>query len=123
VLFMAYEHMKEDLPGTIRRVAAFMGIPLDDELLAITEEHASLAFMQRHQDHFDDRLMRERSVAMAGLPADSQSSKVRSGQVGEARLQLGPKVMAELDAVWRQRITPALGFASYADMIAALRPA
>ena len=120
---MAYEHMKEDLPGTIRRVAAFMGIPLDDELLAITGEHASLDFMQRHKDRFDDRIFRDRSVALAGLPADSESSKVRSGQVGESRLQLGPEVMAELDAVWRQRITPALGFASYADMIAALRPA
>jgi hypothetical protein len=123
VLFMAYEHMKEDLPGTIRRVAAFMGIPLDDELLAITGEHASLDFMQRHKDRFDDRIFRDRSVALAGLPADSESSKVRSGQVGESRLQLGPEVVAELDAVWRQRITPALGFASYADMIAALRPA
>ncbi len=123
VLFMAYEHMKDDLAGTIRRVAAFMGIPLDDELLAITEEHASLAFMQRHQDRFDDRMFRDRSVAMAGLPTDSQSSKVRSGQVGEARLQLGPEVMAELDAVWRQRVAPELGFANYADMIATLQPA
>jgi hypothetical protein len=123
VLFMAYEQMKEDLPGTIRRVAAFMGIPLDDELLAITGEHASLDFMQRHKDRFDDRIFRDRSVALAGLPANSESSKVRTGQVGEARLQLGPEVVAELDAVWRQRITPVLGFASYADMIAALRPA
>jgi len=123
VLFMAYEHMKEDLPGTIGRVAAFMGIRLDDELLAITEEHASLEFMQRHQDRFDDRIFRDRSVALAGLPVDSEASKVRTGQVGEARLQLGPEVVAELDAVWRQRITPVLGFASYADMIATLRPA
>jgi len=60
---------------------------------------------------------------MAGLPTDSQSSKVRTGQVGEARLQLGPEVVAELDAVWRQRITPELGFANYADMIATLQPA
>jgi len=123
VLFMAYEHMKADLAGTIRKVAQFMGIPLDEELLAITTEHASLAFMQRHQDRFDDRLMRDRSVAMAGLPTDSQTSKVRTGQAGEARLQLGPEVAAELDAVWRQRITPVLGFASYADMIATLPPA
>ena len=65
----------------------------------------------------------DRSVALAGLPADSESSKVRMGQVGESRLQLGSEVVAELDAVWRQRVTPALGFASYADMIATLRPA
>ncbi len=123
VLFLAYEHMKEDLAGTIRRVATFMGIRLDDELLAITKEHASLAFMQQHKDRFDDKLIRERAVAVEGLPAGSNSSKVRTGQVGEARRLLGPEVAAELDAVWQKRITPELGFASYADMIAALQTA
>ena len=120
VLFMAYEHMTGDLTGTICKVASFMGIELDDELLAITEEHASLAFMQRHKDRFDDRIIRELSVEAAGLPADSDSSKVRSGQVGHAREQLDPQVIAELDDVWRIRITGQLGFADYPAMIAAL---
>lgn len=120
VLFLAYEHMKQDLAGTIRKVAAFMGIALDDELLAITLEHASLAFMQRHQDRFDDKLMRDRSVEVAGLPADSESSKVRTGQVGDAWRQMSPEVVAELDALWRERITTTLGFEDYAAMLAAL---
>ena len=122
VLFMAYEHMTDDLPGTIRRVAAFMGIDLDEELLAITSEHASLAFMLEHKDRFDDRLMRERSVEVAGLPADSDSSKVRSGEVGESRQKLGPEVIAALDAVWRERITAELGFENYAAMIGPSNP-
>ena len=120
VLFMAYEHMNDDLPGTIRRVAAFMGIDLDEELLAITSEHASLAFMLEHKDRFDDRLMRDRSVEVAGLPADSDSAKVRSGAVGESRQHLCPEVIAALDAVWRERITGELGFENYAAMIAAM---
>lgn len=123
VLFMAYEHMKRDLAATIRTVADFMDIALDDDLLAITGEHASLAFMQRHKDRFDDRLMRDRSVAVCGLPADSDSSKVREGRVGESQRQLGPEVAAELDAIWRERITGELGFESYAGMIASLEPA
>ena len=57
---------------------------------------------------------------MAGLPADSDSSKVRSGQVGGARQQLDAAVIAELDDVWRARITEQLGFADYAAMIATL---
>jgi hypothetical protein len=121
VLLMAYEHMKDDLRGTIRKVATFMEIPLDDELLAITEEHASLQFMQEHKDRFDDKLMRERSVAVAGVPADSESSKVRTGQVGESRQRLGVDVSAALDALWRERITPELGFVDYGSMIASLR--
>jgi hypothetical protein len=120
VLFLVFEHMKNDLPGTIRRVAAFMEIELDDELLAITAEHASLEFMQRHIDRFDDKLMRERSVAVAGLPGDSESSKVRTGQVGDARQQFSPAVVAALDAVWHERITKELGFENYEEMISTL---
>ena len=120
VLFLAFEHMKEDLPGTIRRVAAFMEIELDDELLAITTEHASLEFMQRHMDRFDDKLMRERSVVAAGLPGDSESSKVRAGQVGDARRQFGPAVLAALDAIWHEQITNELGFERYEAMISTL---
>jgi len=120
VLFLAYEHMKQDLTGTIRRVADFVGIALDDELLAITEDHASLAFMQRHKDRFDDKLMRDRSVALCGLPADSDSSKVRTGQVGESRTQLSAEVAGELDAIWQREITPETGFPDYASMIATL---
>lgn len=120
VLFMAYEHMKDDLTGTIRKVAEFMAIELDDELLAIASQHASLAFMQHHKDRFDDKLMRDRSVEVAGLPAGSDSSKVRTGQVGESRQQLSAQLIAEFDAVWHKRIGGELGFESYADMIAAL---
>lgn len=123
VLFMAYEHMKEDLPGTIRAVATFMDIALDDELMAITEEHASLPFMQTHKDRFDDKLMRERSVEVADLPSDIDSSKVRVGQVGESRQRLGADVSLALDDLWRDQITKELGFADYASMIATLRSA
>ena len=121
VLFMAYEHMKDDLRATIQKVAAFMDIALDDELLAITEAQSSLQFMQRHKDRFDDKLMRERSVAVAGIPADSESSKVRTGQVGEARQHIGAEVCAALDKLWLERITQELGFVDYASMIATLR--
>ena len=121
VLFMAFEHMKGDLPGTIARVAAFMKIDLDDELLAITQVRASLAFMKEHSDRFDDKLMREHSVAVAGLSGDIDSSKVRSGQIGESRQQLSADVAEELDAIWAEQITSELGFADYVSMIATLK--
>ncbi len=117
---MAYEHMSKDLLGTIRRVAEFMEVTLDDELLAIAKEHASLAFMQQHKNRFDDKLMRERSIAVAGLSADSDSSKVRTGQVGESRRQLSAEVVADLDELWQRRITSELGFEDYAAMIETL---
>jgi hypothetical protein len=120
VLFMAYEHMKDDLDLTIRRVADFIDIEMDEELMAITREHSSLPFMQKHSDRFDDKMMRERSIAVAGLPANSDSSKVRSGQVGESHQQLSAEVIAELDECWQHHITSELGFKNYAAMISSL---
>jgi len=121
VLFMAYEHMKQDSPGTIRKVAGFLNIELDDELLRITEEHASLAFMQQHKDRFDDLKMREHSHQVAGIPRNSDSSKVRTGQVGESKQQLSTEVSEELDAIWQEQITAELGYRDYAAMIATLK--
>lgn len=120
VLLLAFEHMKDDLPGTIRRVADFIDIELDDELRALAEEHASFAFMATHKDRFDDLMMRERSEQVAGIPPGSDSAKVRKGAVGEHKQQLSPEVSAELDAVWQKEITPVTGHADYASLIADL---
>lgn len=117
VLFMAFEHMKSDLSATVERIAEFIGIPLDDELRAITEEHSSLAFMLRHKNRFDDRLMRELSERLVSLPPGSDSAKVRSGKVGEHALHLSEDVSAEIDAVWRQEITERFGFQNYAALM------
>ncbi len=117
VLFMAYEHMKEDLEETIRKVAEFIGTELDEELLQITMEHASLPFMQTYKSRFEDKLMRDQSVDILGLPENSDSSKVRTGQVGESKQELSSAIVEALDEIWHKRITETLGFADYASMI------
>ena len=120
VLLLSYEQMKRDLPGTIRRVAAFIGIELDEELLAIVSRQSSFAFMLAHKDKFDDKLMRERSERLVGLPLGSDSAKVRKGEVGGHRHELSPEISAGLDAIWQREITPRFGFGSYEDLAAAL---
>jgi len=120
VLFMAFEHMKSDLCATVERIAEFIGIPLDVELREITEQHASLEFMLRHKNRFDDRLMREMSERLMSLPPGSNSAKVRAGKVGEHARHLGEEISAEIDAVWQQEITAKFGFQSYRALIRTL---
>ena len=119
VLFLVYEQMIEDLEGTIKRVAEFINIPLDEALLALTLEHASLEFMQAHREQFDDALMRKLSEKEV-LPPGSDSAKVRTGKIGGHRDALSPALVAELDAQWQALITPEIGFASYEALIASL---
>ncbi|MFI4949499.1 MAG: sulfotransferase domain-containing protein [Caulobacterales bacterium] len=121
VLALAYEQMNADPAGTVRKVAAFTGIPLDDELLALTLERSSFAFMLAHKDRFDDLLMRQASEVRCNLPAGSDSAKVRKGGSGQGKAELTPELMAQLDAQWTRIVTPATGFADYAALEAEMR--
>ncbi|MEZ4614671.1 MAG: sulfotransferase domain-containing protein [Caldilineaceae bacterium] len=112
-MLLSYEAMRKDLATTVRTVADFIGIPLDDELFAIVMAQSSLPFMLQHKDKFDDRLMREHSERIAGLPPGSDSAKVRVGEVGQHRYELPPAISEELDQIWHEEIEAQLGFASY----------
>ena len=113
VLLLCYEEMRKDLPGLVRTVAEFIGIELDDELFEIVCRQSSLDFMLAHKDRFDDALMRAHSEKIAGLPAGSDSAKVRVGVVGQHRYELPPEISAELDQIWREEIEAKLGFENY----------
>jgi hypothetical protein len=121
VMLLSYEHMTADPVGAVRRLAAFCDIPLDDDLLALTLERSSLAFMLAHKDRFDDGMMRKLSEERCNLPPDSDSAKVRKGGVGGHRAELPAVVVAGLDDIWTKRVTATLGFADYAALEADLR--
>ncbi len=54
VLFVYFEDMKKDLPGIVRRVAAFLGVPpLNDQELASVVHKCGFKYMQEHQDNFE----------------------------------------------------------------------
>ncbi|MDB5443268.1 MAG: hypothetical protein JWP73_1644 [Phenylobacterium sp.] len=121
VLLLSYEHMNAEPEVAVRRVAAFCGIDLDAELLALTLENSSLPFMLRHKDKFDDILMRTASERRCNVPPGGDSAKVRKGGVGGHKQELSPAVVAAMDAQWAALVTPVTGFADYASLDAALR--
>ncbi|MGH6878510.1 MAG: sulfotransferase domain-containing protein [Rhizomicrobium sp.] len=121
MLLFSYEHMRAEPAAHIRRLAAFCGIALDEALLRLTLERSSLAFMLAHREKFDDKLMRELSESRGGLPTGSESAKVRTGEIGAASREMPPETAATLDAVWREAITPKLGYHDYAAFEAAVR--
>jgi len=113
VLVLAYEQMNADPEGTIRKVAAFSGIPLDDQLLALTLERSSFDTMMKNKDKFDDLLMRTASETRCNLPPGSDSAKVRKGGSGQGKAELTPALLALLDEQWAKIVAPATGFADY----------
>jgi hypothetical protein len=121
VLLFTYEQMSAEPAECIRTLAAFSGIALDDELLALTLERSSLAYMSAHKDRFDDAMMRKLSEERCGLPPGSDSAKVRAGKVGSHKAELDAATAAALDAKWAEIVAPATGFADYATFEQAVR--
>jgi len=121
VLLLSYEYMTDEPEATIRRLAGFCGIPLDDQLLALTLERTSLAFMLAHKDRFDDLMMRQLSEDRCGLPPGGDSAKVREGRVGGHVRELPADIATEMDVIWSRLVEPATGFADYAALEASLR--
>jgi hypothetical protein len=121
VLLLSYEQMIAEPEAAIRRVAAFCGIPLSDELLALALERSSIAYMLEHKDRFDDALMRRASEVRCNLPPGSDSAKVRKGGAGGGKAELSPAIIAAMDAKWRAEVTPVTGHPDYAALEADLR--
>ena len=120
VLFLAYELMQMDSAETIKRIAEFINIDLDEALLALTIEHSSLPFMLANKDRFDDALMRSKSEAICNLPTGSDSAKVREGKIG-SRTALSKSTLDKIDEAWQKQITPVLGFGNYNELLAELQ--
>lgn len=120
VLLLSYEGMHRDPASTIRRVAAHSGIELDDDLLELSLARSSLEYMLAHKDRFDDLMMRELTHQRGGLPLDVDAAKVRLGKVGSHRDELSDELIADVNVVWTQRVTPKLGFPDYPALERAL---
>lgn len=119
VLLLSYRNIVSDPAGHIRRLADFAGIPLDDELFELTLERTSRAYMLAHKNRFDDFLMRGLSEKLTGMPPGSDSAKVRA-TTGSHDTELPPAIARRIDELWKEKITPVLGFADFAELEAAL---
>ena len=121
VLFLAYELMLKDSSASIKRIAQFIGVALDDELLALTLEHSTIEFMLAHKNRFDDALMRELSERDGRLPPGSDSAKVRAGKAGSGSV-LSEQLRTDLDERWRSQMLELTGCEDYEALLTAIAP-
>ena len=119
VLMLAFEDMKVDLEGAVRKVADFIGVD-DEAAIEIATRQASFAFMKAHESQFNDNLIAKAKNSILGLPADAGSSKVKSGKVGGHKTVLSNAMVARLDGLWADMVAPETGFENYNKLRAAL---
>ncbi|MBF0272355.1 MAG: sulfotransferase domain-containing protein [Magnetococcales bacterium] len=84
VLFLRYEALTADLPGTILRVAEFCNLQVSPERLPVIAERCGFEFMKRHEPQFDHTtgLALDRGYQLAAF--------IRKGKRGEGESVLTP---------------------------------
>lgn len=122
VLLLTFDEMKQDLPGVVRRVAEFLEVPTDPERLAVATELSGFAYMSANAGPFSDPWLAAWSVEHLDLPPDTDSSKVREGEVGRNRQELAPATAAWIDELWAETVGAETGLATYDDLVEELRP-
>jgi len=121
ILLLCYEDMKADLPGTVQKIARFMGIPLDDALLDVVIRQSSREFMLAHRNQFDTHHIVQAGGKRVGLPPPIDTNKVTPGTSNETRYQLSPALKNMLDDIWREQMAPRFGLESYEDLRQSVR--
>lgn len=121
VLFLSFEDMKADHEGAVRRIADFMGLKADEELISLATRQSTIEFMRAHDSQFDEHPMARFIARMMGAPSENaKAAKVRSGRVGESNT-LSPRIQAALAERWKREMEGPLGVRSYDELRAKLR--
>jgi hypothetical protein len=121
VLFLCFEDMLQNHEKTVRRIAHFMNLAADDELIALATKQSTLEFMRRYPSQFDDHQAGELMFRRFGLPKGESTTKVRTGRVGDGAQAVPRDVLARLNEIWREEIERPLGIRSYAELRALLQ--
>jgi hypothetical protein len=96
VLFLTYERMRGDLPGTVDRIAAFMGVTLTADERAAVIERSTFDYMKKNGHKFDP----------AGSPwSNARGAMVRRGERGSAGELLSAADQRRIDDYWRAELT------------------
>jgi hypothetical protein len=96
VLFLTYESMRGDLPGTIDRISAFMGVTLTADERAAVIERSSFEYMKKIGHKFDPP---------GSMWSAARGAMMRRGERGKSGELLSVEDQRRIDDYWRAELT------------------
>lgn len=96
VLFLTYEEMKRDLPGTVRRIAAMMDVKLSAAELEAVVRQTSFAHMKQIAERFE--------VSPQVRSVRSKLTMIRRGEAGGSAELLTREEQQRIDAYCRAEL-------------------
>lgn len=124
ILWVFYEDLITNLPLEIKRIAAFLEIPLTDDSFDRVLEKSSFAWMRSHSSLFDETFIHEKVKQRMGLPASARLSvgKVRNGGGGiKSRDVIPDEVLSRLASRWDAALG-ARGITNYEELRRMMAP-
>jgi hypothetical protein len=97
VLFLTYEAMRADLPGTVDRIAKLMGVALAPDERAAVIERSSFEHMKKLSHKFD-------SEGAPWAAATARGAMIRRGERGKSNELLSAADQARIDDYWRAEL-------------------
>jgi Sulfotransferase domain len=95
VLFLTYESMRGDLPGTVDKIAALMGVTLSTDERAAVIERSTFDYMKKIGEKFDP----------PGSPwGTARGAMMRRGQRGASSELLSAADQRRIDDYWRAEL-------------------
>ncbi len=95
VLFLTYESMRADLPGTVDKIAALMGVALTADERAAVIERSSFKYMKGVEKKFDPQ----------GAPwANPSGAMLRRGERGASGELLTAEQQRRIDVYWQAEL-------------------
>jgi hypothetical protein len=121
LLLMFFDDLKEDHAGTVRKIAKYLGVDLDDDAVARVVHTTSHAEMSRQASKFDTRkiaMKMKEKIGEEPVPESEFVGRVRKdgGKSGEGKEKLPVEVQQRIDQMWQQIVTSKLGFKNLQEM-------
>jgi peroxiredoxin len=98
VLFLFYEELTADLPGSLQKISDFCGLEIAPERWDNILERCSFAFMKQHENQLDPM------TAMLYEQGFQPHSHLRKGQTGSGSEQLSLRQLQRFDKTFTQRL-------------------
>ena len=121
LLVLFFDDLKEDHEGGVHRIAKFMGVECNDDIIARVVHTTTHAEMARHQSKFGVRRFATFIADKLGEnpPPEGESvSRVRKdgGKSGEGKQRLPVEIQQRINQMWQDIVTAKLGFKDLKEM-------
>lgn len=121
VLYLTYENVVRHKRACVEKIACFMGIECDEELMNIAIEQSSKEWMMIHATKYDEHQLKNARNVVCGLDenaglCEKSTGKIRGDDKSASEDRLSEETLSMLQAKWMDVVYPVTGCTTYDDL-------